>query len=558
MKRMACVIALATGTGVVLGATASPAHAEKTSALASGLQLVIASPSTVSGEATTYVDVSFQGGNIRSIELYVDGTLIKKQVIRTRDSRGVISFALDGLTEGDHEVLIKALDQDGNPASASSRLKVVPDVMDSLVQWKYPKKEEMVQGVVPIQIAVDRSVRNPYVTFLIDNDFLAFINLPPFTYNWDTSRLPNGSHTIGVEVYDGETLARVKTLTMKINVNNPGGKTMIQKDTPDLTKKPDKGGPLAPGILAAAESAIPKGGMALQSPGAKLFRVGEKMIAMPGNRVAGTQGRTNAKRTARPSLPNALQILTPGTGGNRVVPTPLTPDAADTLRNVPPTGANHTAFAKGVPPNGEKRVVVVPGLPPLCVQPQDVATLLTSDRKVSDLARVALRPRRAGNIAAMPTTKLGGSRAVATSQAPVLVRGTKPTVKATVVAGDLSTPGKSFAVAFDNQRIAFDVAPRVEKGLPLAPFRQIFEHTGGKVEWYKQSQTVRAFNSEREIEFRVGKKEAKVNNQSLEMERKPYLEGGRAIVPLSFVRDAMNVKVHYDAATGRMVIESNK
>jgi hypothetical protein len=116
---------------------------------------------------------------------------------------------------------------------------------------------------------------------------------------------------------------------------------------------------------------------------------------------------------------------------------------------------------------------------------------------------------------------------------------------------------KTFAVAFDSTRIAFDVPPRVEHGLPLAPFRAIFEHTGGTVQWFSDSKTVRAVNSAREIDIRIGDRNAKVNNETVKMAATPYIDRGRTIVPLSFVKDAMGVNIQYDARTGHMLIESN-
>src|SRR5439155_19885756 len=116
-----------------------------------------------------------------------------------------------------------------------------------------------------------------------------------------------------------------------------------------------------------------------------------------------------------------------------------------------------------------------------------------------------------------------------------------------------------FDVAFDGDLIAFDVLPRIEAGIRLAPFRQIFEHTGGKLYWFGgQAQLVRAVNSTREIEVKIGRDKAKVNNEPVQMERKAFIERGRTIVPLSFVRDALGVKVTFDSNTGRLLIESDK
>ena len=116
--------------------------------------------------------------------------------------------------------------------------------------------------------------------------------------------------------------------------------------------------------------------------------------------------------------------------------------------------------------------------------------------------------------------------------------------------------GKSFDVAFNGQQIAFDVPPRVEAGLPLAPFRQIFEHTGGQVQWVSGSQVVRAINADREVIITVGKNTATVNGKSYTMARPAFVERGRTIVPLSFVGQAMDVNVSYDPATGHLQITS--
>jgi hypothetical protein len=113
-------------------------------------------------------------------------------------------------------------------------------------------------------------------------------------------------------------------------------------------------------------------------------------------------------------------------------------------------------------------------------------------------------------------------------------------------------------VAFNGQRIAFDVPPRIEAGLPVAPFRHIFEHTGGRVSWVPETRVVRAVDAEREIVITVGKKVARVNDKNVVMERAATLEQGRTVVPLTFVGHALDVDVQYDPATGRLLITSKK
>ena len=94
--------------------------------------------------------------------------------------------------------------------------------------------------------------------------------------------------------------------------------------------------------------------------------------------------------------------------------------------------------------------------------------------------------------------------------------------------------------------------------MPFASSRAIFEHSGGTITWFGKSKTVRAISENREIEFRIGSDEAKVNNQSVHLEKKAFIDHGRSIVPLSFFKDSMDVDVKFDAATGRIRIETKK
>jgi hypothetical protein len=113
-------------------------------------------------------------------------------------------------------------------------------------------------------------------------------------------------------------------------------------------------------------------------------------------------------------------------------------------------------------------------------------------------------------------------------------------------------------VAFDGAAINFDVEPRIEAGIPLAPFRQIFEHTGGQVTWAPEAHTVRAVNADREVVIKVGAPTATVNGESVKMDRSSFIDRGRTIVPLSFVGKALDVNVDFDPATGKLLITSKK
>jgi hypothetical protein len=52
----------------------------------------------------------------------------------------------------------------------------------------------------------------------------------------------------------------------------------------------------------------------------------------------------------------------------------------------------------------------------------------------------------------------------------------------------------------------------------------------------------------------IGDLNATVNELSVKMEAVPYLDRGRTIVPLSFLRDALKVNVDYDKKTNHVLI----
>lgn len=116
----------------------------------------------------------------------------------------------------------------------------------------------------------------------------------------------------------------------------------------------------------------------------------------------------------------------------------------------------------------------------------------------------------------------------------------------------------TFAVALNSKFVNFDVAPRVENGIPMTPFRHLFEAAGGKVKWENLTKSVTASADGSQIMILIGDPNAKVNELSIKMEAIPYLERGRTIIPVSFLRDALKVEVEYDKATNHVLITTKK
>ncbi len=112
----------------------------------------------------------------------------------------------------------------------------------------------------------------------------------------------------------------------------------------------------------------------------------------------------------------------------------------------------------------------------------------------------------------------------------------------------------SFNVLLNGSYVEFDVQPRVDQGIPMTPFRHLMEKSGGKVKWLSGDKSVDATSEGRNIWFKVGDSTAKVNNLPFTLELAPYIDRGRTIVPLSFMKDALDVNIQFDPATGHVLI----
>ena len=111
-----------------------------------------------------------------------------------------------------------------------------------------------------------------------------------------------------------------------------------------------------------------------------------------------------------------------------------------------------------------------------------------------------------------------------------------------------------YAVSVGGKKVNFDVQPRVSNGVPLTPFRHLFEAAGGEVDWDKFAKICSAKGLGHEVVIKIGDLFATVNGQTFQLEVASFIEKGRTIVPLSFVSEALNFEISYDRATNHVLI----
>lgn len=112
----------------------------------------------------------------------------------------------------------------------------------------------------------------------------------------------------------------------------------------------------------------------------------------------------------------------------------------------------------------------------------------------------------------------------------------------------------SFNVLLNGEYVEFDVQPRVDEGVPMTPFRHLLEKSGGLVEWLKDAKVINASGDGKKIWLKVGDSTAKINDMPFSLELAPYIDRGRTIVPLSFMKDALGVNIQFDPSTGHVLI----
>lgn len=476
-----------------------------------GLKLSVIAPEPASIGDRLNLDVSFRGATVEAVEVYLDGALVAKRQLAGSQTHGVMTFVLETmlLSEGDHDLLIKAFGPDGGAVTAPARIRMPGPDLSAPVRIAYPLNGVQVSGIVPIRVKVDSELQRqrPYVTFFINKELKVLRNYPPYEYNWDTTTHSNGWHALEAWTQSPDMAAPYKSRPVHVSVNNAGGMTQRQDTVEDLRAgtRSDASKP------APSRTPEPKRAIVL-APEPSASQVGP---AAP----AATERRTVAVgeiRTAEPSTRSAAKRSAPA------VPPPAVAPIADRMPRV----ATRMVGASPVEPGG-RRAAAKPA-PVVAVKPGE--TLADVSRKTGVATREIAR---LNNVPPSPKAALPAGRSLIVPQVG------------------------SFDVAFDGVVIAFDVVPRVEAGIGLAPIRQIFEHTGGRLYWFGgKAQTVRAVNETREIELRIGKGTALVNNRTLSLDRAPFIDSGRTMVPLTFIRDALAVNVNYDNNSGKVMLRS--
>lgn len=472
-----------------------------------GLSVVAASASAFSMDPQIVIDraldsptltVRYTGVSVALIELKVNGESLGTRSVVATKSSGETNFTLNlgDLRDGDNDVEVRLFDRTGKLVGREhTNIQTVADQHGPVIMDE-PRMGATVLGPVSIKVDLDSSLKNAYVSFFVDGNFKSMTNYPPFNYVWDTERESNGWHQLEAWAVDDSNETH-KTRKLRVFVNNPQGRTdRPGADMVPTSDKPDL-------AVSSSDRGIKHITISVPAPRPETTN----LHAMP--RVAANLATTS----------NGIVPILSGSAGLK--PIPVGYGIAMGPHHMLPTGTRPAVAAVKIPAARHPQVV--------SITPHVSASMVA----LNGGAAPAIRPvvPQIGAVSELITISKG-------SRLPNL---------------------GLFSIALDSNFVDFHgVEPRVDDGVPMTPFRFLLEQAGGKVDWVHQTKQVLADTPGRKIDLRIGDSVARVNESNIDLERAPYIDRGRTIVPLSFIRSTLNVQVQYDKKTGHVLITTLK
>ena len=127
-------------------------------------------------------------------------------------------------------------------------------------------------------------------------------------------------------------------------------------------------------------------------------------------------------------------------------------------------------------------------------------------------------------------------------------------VLATSICCPIFAANESIDVFVDNQRIIFDVKPILIGGRTMVPLRAIFEAIGATVIWDEETQTVTSYNELYMVKATIGSNTMNINGKNRNIDVAPIVVNDKTLVPARFVAEAFGCDVQWDEKALRVMI----
>lgn len=120
------------------------------------------------------------------------------------------------LSDGQHTLMVLALDKASNPATTSTTL--ITDNTPPTLTIQAPQSGITVGLTLLVKVQASDLVGISRIEFYLQDVLVCTVYETPYQWSWDTTRYPNGDYTITVKAYD--TIGNVKTNETTVTVQN--------------------------------------------------------------------------------------------------------------------------------------------------------------------------------------------------------------------------------------------------------------------------------------------------------------------------------------------------
>jgi len=503
------------------------------------------------------ISASYNTGSdeqVTDVELEIDGQPIQTRRLDPPRTRGISSFIWDAsdCPNGVHRITVKLYSDGRLLGAVSGQYRVAnrpPDTTPPAVTYFNVRPGQTVSGRIELKIkATDDSGEPPLVSVFIDHSLKLLKNNPPYSYIWDTTLYDDGEHQIEVWAYDAAG-NRATAPALPIVVRNKMAPLKIAQNV-----KPDKNR-----AAASTTGPVPKVAPKASVP-APVSGAGAGAVSSHNDSVAALTTTTpTVKETAQSNTNQTAEptATEPKPQEMAAIPVPLPSFEPAAARSVEPGQSTG-----GVALRTEQAADRAP-LVEFIDEPAEVK--VEASAGPSELAHPALGAHLAEANGLSPAISLPRAAAKETQVAlrptgwfeaagPKRVPPSAETTKIAKLALEPATEVPAGRLRGEMYGREFTIDAEVNRGIPVAPLREVWEPTGGQLFWYPEKKLVKGFSREVDLELRIGDRRAIVNRVPVYMEIAPYIADGRTMVGISFLRYAFRMDLEENEKTGQLAL----
>lgn len=115
---------------------------------------------------------------------------------------------------------------------------------------------------------------------------------------------------------------------------------------------------------------------------------------------------------------------------------------------------------------------------------------------------------------------------------------------------------RAIQVQVNGRPVAFDQPPITMGGRVLVPLRGVFQQMGASVVFNPATRGVSAQRGQTQIGLAIGSPTAYINGRAMHLDQAPILVGGRALVPLRFLSEALGARVRWMPNRNLVAVDS--